>query len=109
VKKIACCSVKDLCANRHAHNQVSASMTGTIRAFAMRTSLGDVLRVITQVQQRVQRQLDIADLTGRVPHRNCPQHQPWEVDRQVVVRRGVRAIEITQLALEAPVDDLVLL
>src|SRR4029079_13109306 len=55
VKKITRCSVKDLCANRHAHNQVSARMARTVRTFTMRTPLGDVLRVITQVQQRVQR------------------------------------------------------
>ncbi len=57
VKKIVCCSVKDLCANRHAHNQVSAVVPRTIRAFAMRSTLGDVPRVITQVQQCVQRSI----------------------------------------------------
>src|SRR5690349_17181050 len=68
VKQIARCSVKDLCAHWHAHNQVGAGMARTIRALAMRTTLGHVLRVITQVQQCVQRRIgdenDVASATA---------------------------------------------
>ena len=55
VKQVACISVKDLRAHRHAHNQIIAFATRAIRAFAVRTALGGVQRVIAQVQQRVQR------------------------------------------------------
>src|ERR1043166_962508 len=55
VKKIACCSIKDLCAYGHAYNQVVAVAAGTIRALAVRATIRDVLRVIAQMQQRVQR------------------------------------------------------
>src|SRR5215216_3477301 len=53
VKKLACIRVKDLRANRHAHNQVSTVVARTIRPFTMRTTFGSVLRVVAQVQQRV--------------------------------------------------------
>ena len=61
VKQVACISVKDLRAHRHAHNQIITFATGTIRTFAMRTALGNVLRVIAQVQQRVQRAISYKD------------------------------------------------
>ena len=61
VEQIACISVKDLRAHRHAHNQIITFATRAIRAFAMRTTLGRMLRVIAQVQQRIQRPISYED------------------------------------------------
>src|SRR6185369_8080696 len=57
VKQVTGRSNKDLCANRHAHNQVNTAVAGTIRSFTVRTALGFVRRVVTKVQQRVQRRI----------------------------------------------------
>jgi hypothetical protein len=79
VKQIARCSVKDLCANRDAHDQVGARAARTIRALAMRTALGNVLRVITQMQERVQRGIgdehDVAAATAIAARWSTTRHK----------------------------------
>ena len=50
-----------------------------------------------------------ADLIVRVAHRVGAQHQAGEVERPLVQVGDVRAVDVAELALEALVDDLVLL
>jgi hypothetical protein len=57
VQQVTCRSLKDLCSDWNANNQIVAMMARAIRTFTMQSTLGDVTRVITQVQQRVQRSI----------------------------------------------------
>src|SRR4051794_2706546 len=57
VQQVACRCFKDLCSNRNANNQVFAVMSRAIRSLTMQTTLRNVARVITQMQQRVQRSI----------------------------------------------------
>jgi hypothetical protein len=67
VKQVACRSLKDLCSNRNANNQVFPSVTRTIRPFAMQTTLRNVAWVVAQVQQRVQRSIRDQDHIAAAP------------------------------------------
>src|SRR6266403_3155970 len=49
--------IKHLGPYRHADNYVCAFFARTIAALAMQTATGDVQRVVTQMQQRVQRRI----------------------------------------------------
>jgi hypothetical protein len=55
VQQIACGGVEDLCADGDAHNRVLAVSPRTLRALAVPPALGQVLRVITKMQQRIER------------------------------------------------------
>jgi len=57
MQQIAGCSIKDLRPNGNSNKQVFAGAARTIRAFAMEPTLSDMARVVTQVQQRVQRSI----------------------------------------------------
>src|SRR5690349_7048242 len=61
VQQVTCCSLKDLCSHWNANNQVFAVMARAIRSFTMETALRDVARVVTQMQQRVQRSIGDED------------------------------------------------
>src|SRR5260370_17129700 len=49
--------IKHLGPHRHADNYVCAFFARTIAALAMQTATGDVQRVVTQMQQRIQRRI----------------------------------------------------
>src|SRR5258706_1652922 len=51
--------IKNLGPHRYADNDIGALFTGTIAALSVQTATGNMQRVITQVQERIQR---------RVPH-----------------------------------------
>ena len=55
VQQVAGCCVKDLCPDWNSNYQIVAIMSGTIRSLTVRTTLGSVLRVVTQMQERVER------------------------------------------------------
>src|ERR1044072_4595245 len=55
VQQITCRSLKDLCSNRNANKQVFPRAARAIRSFAVQTARRNVTRVVTQVQQRIQR------------------------------------------------------
>src|SRR5262245_25391129 len=57
VQQITGCKIKDLCSNRNANNQLFAVAARAIRSLTMQTTVRDVARVVTQVQQRVQRSI----------------------------------------------------
>jgi hypothetical protein len=57
VQQVARNSLKDLCSNWNANNQVFAVMSRAIRSLTMQTTGCNVARVITEMQQRVQRSI----------------------------------------------------
>jgi hypothetical protein len=57
VQQVTCCSLKYLCSHGNANNQIVAVMARAIRSFTMQSTLRDVARVVTQMQQRVQRRI----------------------------------------------------
>src|ERR1041385_6865865 len=57
VQQITCRSLKDLCSNWNANNQIFALMSRAIRSLTMQTTLRDMARVVAQVQQGVQRSI----------------------------------------------------
>src|SRR6185503_13509287 len=55
VQQITRRSIKDLCSDWNANNQVFTSATGAIGSLAMQATRRNVARVVAQVQQRVER------------------------------------------------------
>src|SRR5215218_9401773 len=55
VQQLTCRSIKDLCSNRNANNQVFAGVARAIRSLTVQTTLRNVAWVVTQVQEGVQR------------------------------------------------------
>ncbi len=54
-QQLARARIENLRPNRHAHHRIRAFAAGSIAAFAVQATTGNMLRVITQVQQRIQR------------------------------------------------------
>jgi len=67
VKQVTCRSVKDLCSNWNSNYEVLALASGPIRTFTMQTALRGVVRVITKVQQRVERIIGQHDYIAAAP------------------------------------------
>jgi hypothetical protein len=57
VQQLTCRSIKDLCSDWNANNQVFPSAAGAIRSLAMQATRRDMARVVAQVQQRVERSI----------------------------------------------------
>src|SRR5215217_7480661 len=55
VQQLTCRSIKDLCSNRNANNQVFAGVARAIRSLTVQTTRRNVAWVVTQVQEGVQR------------------------------------------------------
>jgi hypothetical protein len=67
VKQVTCCSIKDLCSNWNSNYEVLAFASGPIRTFTMQTALRRVVRVVTKVQQRVERSIGQDDYIAAAP------------------------------------------
>src|SRR5215510_8844363 len=49
--------IENLCSYRHSHNNISAVAASAIAAFAVQTAPGNVLGVVTEMEQCVQRRV----------------------------------------------------